>query len=120
MLANIRLSKEVDQKFSKWIAAPVKIAKKQPNIAVSVPRQIPSWNFRIRPRRKTMELTTQTEASVLIFVGLFLLVGFSAHILGRRTHVPRVTLLLLLGFVAGPYALGLVPQDATSWFPLAA
>lgn len=49
-----------------------------------------------------------------------MLLGFAAHILGRRVHVPRVTLLLLLGFLAGPSALDLLPSEASRWFPLAA
>lgn len=56
----------------------------------------------------------------LIIVGVFLLAGFAAHVLGRRVHVPRVTLLLLLGFVAGPSVFNVVPQAASDWFPLAA
>lgn len=40
--------------------------------------------------------------------------------LGRRVHVPRVTLLLLLGFLAGPSVFNLVPETASDWFPLAA
>ena len=38
-----------------------------------------------------------THAHVLWVVGVLLLAGHAAHVLGRRTHVPRVTLLLLLG-----------------------
>jgi len=56
----------------------------------------------------------------LIVVGLFLLAGFAAHMLGRRIHLPRVTLLLLLGFLVGPSVLGFVPREAEEWFPLAA
>lgn len=54
----------------------------------------------------------------LLAVGLFLLVGFAAHVLGRRAHVPRVTLLLLLGVLAGSSALGLVPDTVREWFPI--
>lgn len=64
--------------------------------------------------------TGQGEAYGLIFVGLFLLAGFAAHVLGRRVHVPRVTLLLLLGFLAGPSVFQLVPEEASAWFPLVA
>jgi Kef-type K+ transport system membrane component KefB len=62
----------------------------------------------------------QAEAYGLMVVGLFLLVGFAAHVLGRRIHVPRVTLLLLLGFLASPSVLNLVSAEASRWFPLAA
>jgi Kef-type K+ transport system membrane component KefB len=60
------------------------------------------------------------EAFALILVGLFLLSGFAAHVLGRRIRIPRVTLLLLLGFLAGPYVLDLIPSEASGWFPLTA
>ncbi|MHC5001598.1 MAG: cation:proton antiporter [Planctomycetota bacterium] len=56
----------------------------------------------------------------LIAIGVLLLAGLLAHVLGRRAHVPRVTLLLLLGVVAGPSALDLAPQALVDWFPLAA
>ncbi len=60
----------------------------------------------------------QETAWPLIAVGAFLLVGYAAHVIGRRAHVPRVTLLLLIGVVAGPNALGLVPRSAAEWFPI--
>ena len=60
------------------------------------------------------------EAFGLIILGLFLLAGFAAHVLGRRVHVPRVTLLLLLGFAAGPSVFNLIPAQTSDWFPLAA
>lgn len=53
----------------------------------------------------------------LVLLGLFFLVGYAAHALGRRAHVPRVTLLLLLGVLAGPYVLDLVPHVVSTWFP---
>jgi Kef-type K+ transport system membrane component KefB len=56
----------------------------------------------------------------LVIVGGLLLVGFLAHELGRRAHVPRVTLLLLLGVIAGPSGLGLLPESVREFFPLAA
>lgn len=61
-----------------------------------------------------------TEAHTLIVVGLFFLAGFAAHSLGRRVHVPRVTLLLIMGFLASPSVLNLIPAEASTWFPLAA
>lgn len=64
-------------------------------------------------------LTNHREADGLILIGLFLLAGFVAHVVGQRVHVPRITLLLLLGFVAGPSVLDLIPAEASDWFPLA-
>lgn len=52
----------------------------------------------------------------LVSVGVFLLAGYAAHVLGQRAHVPRVTLLLLLGVVAGN--LQLVPDAVSHWFPV--
>ena len=53
-------------------------------------------------------------------VGLLLLVGLALDALGRRMSVPRVTLLLLLGFVAGPGALDVLPSETEQWFPIIA
>ena len=53
----------------------------------------------------------------LVILGTLMLTGFVAHEIGRRAHVPRVTLLLLLGAVAGQAALDLVPVDVRRWFP---
>jgi len=55
--------------------------------------------------------------SFLLILGGMLLAGYAAHALGRRVHVPRVTLLLLLGLVCGPAVLGLVPASIAEWFP---
>ena len=68
-------------------------------------------------------LAEATEAAstmhfpVLLIVGSLLLVGWFAHSFGRSTHVPRVTLLLLVGIVAGPSFLDLIPPDVSGWFP---
>ena len=61
-----------------------------------------------------------SDPLTLIVLGLFLLAGFVANVLGRRVKVPRVTLLLLLGFLAGPSSLALIPPAVGAWFPLAA
>ena len=53
---------------------------------------------------------------MLVLVGSLLLAGYAAHLLGGRLHVPRVTLLILLGVVCGPYALNLVPVSLAGWF----
>ncbi len=62
----------------------------------------------------------RAEAFGLIVVGVFLLVGFAVHVLGRRVRIPRVTLLLLLGFLASPSVFDLVTVDVSDWFSLAA
>ncbi len=60
------------------------------------------------------------DPTTLAILGVLLLVGYGAHAAGARTHVPRVTLLLLLGVAAGPHVFDLVPPDVAGWFPLAA
>jgi len=54
----------------------------------------------------------------LIWIGATLLAALAAHGLARRVHLPRVTLLLLLGALAGPELLDLLPEGATSSFDL--
>ena len=53
----------------------------------------------------------------LSILGLLLLAGYAAHVAGRRIHIPRVTLLLLVGLLAGPYFLHILPETVTDWFP---
>lgn len=61
-----------------------------------------------------------SEGWVLLLVGVLLLTGYAAHLLGGRLHVPRVTLLILLGVVCGPYLLNVVPNEVVAWFPYVA
>lgn len=61
-----------------------------------------------------------TSGWPLVAIGLALLAGYLAHVIGGRAHVPRVTLLLLLGVVVGPHGLQLVPEAIRDWFPVAA
>ena len=51
-----------------------------------------------------------------VVIGALFLLGIAADTLGRRTKVPRVTLLLLMGVAAGPAVLGAVPQSAFDWY----
>jgi Kef-type K+ transport system membrane component KefB len=51
-------------------------------------------------------------APLFIGLGLFFLAGLAADQLGRRTRVPRVTLLLALGAVAGGSGFDVVPPEA--------
>ncbi len=57
-----------------------------------------------------------SEGVMLVLVGSVLLAGYAAHHLGGRLHVPRVTLLILLGVVCGPYVLDVVPKALSEWF----
>lgn len=53
-------------------------------------------------------------------IGALLLLGLSTDVLARRLLLPRVTLLLLLGLLAGPSGLDLLPPARESWFDLSA
>ena len=56
----------------------------------------------------------------ILTLGALLLLGLVAEGLGRRTPVPRVTLLLLIGVLAGPAVLDLLPAAGASSFPIVA
>lgn len=58
------------------------------------------------------------HANDLILIGATLLLALSAHALGKIVHLPRVTLLLLVGALAGPELLDLLPEDANDSFSL--
>lgn len=54
---------------------------------------------------------------LLTFGGLFLL-GLLADLVGRNTFLPRVTLLMIAGFVIGPSMLNWLPAFTDNWFPV--
>ncbi len=60
------------------------------------------------------------QGMTLILLGAMLLAGYLAYVTGPLIHVPRVTLLLVLGVVCGSSVLDIVPQQATKWFPFIA
>ncbi len=63
-------------------------------------------------------MENHVAAQILItFGGLFLL-GLIADLVGRHTPLPRVTLLLLSGFLIGPSVLDLLPSFTDQWFPV--
>ena len=53
---------------------------------------------------------------VFLALGALLLVGLLSDTIGRRTPVPRVTLLILFGFAAGQSGLDLIPAIFHSWY----
>ncbi|MBW4935120.1 cation:proton antiporter [Marinobacter sp. F4206] len=59
-----------------------------------------------------------SHALDLLLIGGIMLLALAAHTVGQRLHVPRVTLLLLLGAVAGPEMLDLIPTRVSESFPL--
>ncbi len=54
---------------------------------------------------------------VLITIGGLLLAGLALDELGTRTKLPRVTLLVLFGIVAGPSGFDLLPVAVNGWYP---
>ncbi|MDH3580509.1 MAG: cation:proton antiporter [Hyphomicrobiales bacterium] len=52
----------------------------------------------------------------LIALGSLLLVGLVADEVGRRTRLPRVTLLILFGIAAGPSGFDLLPEGFQGWY----
>ncbi len=61
----------------------------------------------------------QSTGTILLTIGAILLLGFATDELGRRTRLPRVTLLLIFGILIGPAAADLLPAVSYQWLPLA-
>jgi len=59
-------------------------------------------------------------ARILLTLGVLGLCALVANLLGRRTPLPRVTLLMLLGVAVGPQALDLVGDLGRDWFEIVA
>ncbi|MFQ5937198.1 MAG: cation:proton antiporter [Acidiferrobacterales bacterium] len=56
-------------------------------------------------------------AETLITLGGLFPLGLVTDLLGRRTALPRVTLLLIFGFLIGPSVFDLLPEPSKAWFP---
>lgn len=52
-----------------------------------------------------------TLAIALITIGILFLAGLAIDSLGRRTNLPRVTLLIVLGAIIGPSGLDILPGN---------
>jgi Kef-type K+ transport system membrane component KefB len=61
-----------------------------------------------------------TTAQILLTLGGILLLGVATDVLGQRTFLPRVTLMLLFGILIGPGILDLIPAVVTDRFELIA
>ena len=57
---------------------------------------------------------------VYLTLGALLLLGLATDALGRRSALPRVTLLLIFGFLLGQSGFDLLPLASLDWFPLIA
>lgn len=60
----------------------------------------------------------QDPSLTLIALGLLFLTGLAADAVGRRTHLPRVTLLLGCGIIAGQSGLNIIPDDLQALYPV--
>ncbi|NOR39574.1 MAG: cation:proton antiporter, partial [Gammaproteobacteria bacterium] len=65
-------------------------------------------------------LQMDTTAQILLALGGILLLGVATDVLGQRTFLPRVTLMLLFGILIGPGILDLIPAVVTDRFELIA
>lgn len=59
-------------------------------------------------------------AEFFLTLGLLFLVGLITDLLGRKTFLPRVSLLMVFGFIIGPSALDFIPEIGHRWFPAVA
>ena len=62
----------------------------------------------------------EDNAQILLTLGAILLVGLATDVLGRRTALPRVTLMLVFGMLIGPGMLDLIPALVIDRFELIA
>jgi NhaP-type Na+/H+ or K+/H+ antiporter len=60
----------------------------------------------------------QSTSEILLTLGGILLLGLATDRLGRRTFLPRVTLLLVFGIAIGSEVLNLIPRVVTGYFEL--
>lgn len=58
------------------------------------------------------------SAMTLITLGLLFMVGFLADIIGKNTPIPRVSILMVAGFMIGPSGFDILPVRAQSWMPV--
>lgn len=66
--------------------------------------------------REARQLTELELHFVLIILGGLFLIGLATDELGRRTRLPRVTLLMLFGVLIGPAGLDILPHQAKDWY----
>jgi Kef-type K+ transport system membrane component KefB len=62
----------------------------------------------------------QQTGEFLFAIGAILMLGLVTDFIGKRTFLPRVTLLLAFGIIVGDEVLGLIPANVTSRFELIA
>lgn len=62
----------------------------------------------------------ELSAQILLVIGGLLLLGMVTDVAGKRTSLPRVTLLVLFGMFVGRAGLGWLDQVEEVWFPVVA
>jgi len=62
----------------------------------------------------------QQSAEFLLAIGGILLLGLASDFLGRRTFLPRVSLMLVFGILVGDEVLGFIPETVSSRFEIIA
>jgi Kef-type K+ transport system membrane component KefB len=61
----------------------------------------------------------EIHLTLMTLGGLFI-IGLAADEIGRRTWLPRVTLLMMLGVLAGPVGFDFLPPQVSDWYELLA
>ena len=59
-------------------------------------------------------------AEILIILGILFIAGLATDLIGRRTRLPRVTLLILFGCAIGPAGLAIISPRDGGWYTTAA
>jgi Kef-type K+ transport system membrane component KefB len=60
------------------------------------------------------------NAQLILAIGIMLLLGMAAHLLGKRSFLPRVSLLVIIGIAIGPEGLNIIPAVLLGSFDLVA
>lgn len=60
-------------------------------------------------------MTASEFHNLFVLLGVLFLVGLATDVLGRRTALPRATLLLVMGMLLGPSALGWIESAQDGW-----
>jgi Kef-type K+ transport system membrane component KefB len=77
------------------------------------------WKFRVRSHRNEWIFAPnlmEDAAVVFILLGAMFLLGLAADGIGRRTLLPRVTMVLIIGFAVGPECFGFLPDGYEALF----
>ena len=53
---------------------------------------------------------------IFLLLGAAFIIGLIADVIGRRTRLPRVTLLILIGVLLGRSGFDIVPEEIQDWY----